>query len=331
MADFDVVTGGAGFIGSHLIDALLAAGRRVHAVDDFSVGRPANLVRHRHNPHLQVTEADVADRAGLRDLLRGADHVFHLAARADIVPSVQQPELYFDANVNGTFAVAEAARAAGVRRFVYTASSSCYGCPEVFPTPESAPIQPRYPYALTKFLAEQQLLHWHQVYDLPVISLRLFNVYGPRARTSGSYGAVFGVFLAQKRAGKPLTVVGDGTQRRDFTHVGDVVRALLTAAEHAAPGSIYNVGSDNPVSVNRLVELIGADAIVHIPRRPGEPDCTFADTTRIRRELGWQAEIPIETGVAQMLANLDEWGDAPVWTPDSIAEATRDWFRFVKP
>ncbi|HYE50515.1 MAG TPA: NAD-dependent epimerase/dehydratase family protein [Azospirillaceae bacterium] len=327
---FDVVTGGAGFIGSHLVDALLAEGRSVLAVDNLAVGRRANLAQHEGNPRFRFAEAHVADRGAMRELLAGAERVFHMAALADIVPSVQEPEAYFDANVNGCYAVAEAARAAGVKRLMYAASSSCYGIPDVYPTPETAPIDPRYPYALTKNLGEQVLLHWAKLYGLPVTSLRLFNVYGPRARTSGTYGAVFGVFLAQKLAGKPLTVVGDGTQTRDFTFVSDVVSAFLTAAEKGRVGGIYNVGSGRPVSVNRLVELIGTDRVERLPKRPGEPDCTFADITRITTELGWAPRVPIEEGVARLMQNLDYWRDAPVWTTASIADATKDWFKYIK-
>jgi UDP-glucose 4-epimerase len=329
MPSFDVVTGGAGFIGSHLVDSLLAEGRHVLAIDDLSIGRRSNLARNDTNPNFRFVEASVVDRSRMIELFAGAERVFHLAALADIVPSVQNPGRYFDANVNGSYAVAEAARHNGVKRLLYAASSSCYGIPDIYPTPESASIRPRYPYALTKSLGEQIVLHWGQLYAVPVTSLRLFNVYGPRARTSGTYGAVFGVFLAQKLAGKPLTIVGDGTQTRDFTYVSDVVRAFLAAAERGRDGAIYNVGSGGTVSVNRLVELIGADQVVHIPKRPGEPDCTFADTARIAAELGWKAQISIEAGVAELLANLDYWRDAPVWTPDRIAEATHDWFKYI--
>jgi len=330
MEKFDVVTGGAGFIGSHLVDALLGAGRSVLAIDDLAVGRRANIAGHEGNPNFRFVEASVVDRNRMMELFAGAERVFHLGALADIVPSVQNPQRYFDANVNGCYAVAEAARHNGVGRLLYAASSSCYGIPDIYPTPESSPINPRYPYALTKYLGEQILLHWGELYGVPVTSLRLFNVYGPRARTSGTYGAVFGVFLAQKLAGKPLTIVGDGTQTRDFTYVSDVVRAFLAASERGRAGAIYNVGSGGTVSVNRLVELIGTDEIVYIPKRPGEPDCTFADTTRIAAELGWHAEISIERGVAQLMANLDYWRDAPVWTVDRIADATSDWFKYIK-
>jgi UDP-glucose 4-epimerase len=330
MNSLDVVTGGAGFIGSHLVDALVDSGRTVVVVDNLSVGRLSNLERHKGSDRVRFVQGDVADRGLMRDALAGADRVFHLAALADIVPSVQEPERYFDANVNGCYAVAEAARRNGVRRLLYAASSSCYGVPPMYPTPETAPIDPRYPYALTKNLGEQILLHWAQLYDLPVVALRLFNVYGPRARTSGSYGAVFGVFLAQYLAGKPLTVVGDGEQTRDFTFVGDVVSAFLAAADSTVVNRIFNVGTGNPVSVNRLVELIGAKEVVRIPKRPGEPDCTCADVTRIREELGWTARVPIEEGVAKLWENLDYWRDAPVWTTDGIAAATSDWFKYIK-
>jgi len=328
-AGFDVITGGAGFIGSHLVDRLLEQGREVLAIDSMVVGRAANLAQHQGNSALRVEIADVADRVAMTRLIAGADRVFHLAARADIVPSIVAPDAYYRSNVEGTFVVCEAARAAEVRRFVYAASSSCYGDAPATPTPETAPIAPRYPYALTKNLGEQIVLHWAQLYGLPALALRFFNVYGPRARTSGTYGAVFGVFLAQLLAGKPLTVVGDGTQRRDFTYVSDIVSALLAAAESDLVGDVMNVGSGAAVSVNRLVELLGATDVVHIPKRPGEPDITFADITKIRAKLNWTPKVPIEAGVAAILEQVDYWRDAPVWTETSIAAATSDWFKYL--
>jgi len=221
-----------------------------------------------------------------------------------------------------------AARMAGVKRFCYTASSSCYGIPDQYPTPEIAPARPMYPYALTKYLGEQYAMHWQQTYHLPVVSLRLFNVYGPRSRTSGTYGAVFGVFLAQKLAGKPFTIVGDGEQTRDFTFVTDVADAFVTAAASNVTGEIFNVGSGNTYSVNRLVELIGGPS-VNIPKRPGEPDCTFADITKIKTQLGWQPCVSFEQGVKAMLDDIDLWRDAPLWDQDSIADATRSWFKYL--
>jgi UDP-glucose 4-epimerase len=325
----DLVTGGAGFIGSHLVDRLLAEGRRVRVLDSFVVGRRANLAQHEGNPDLEVVSADIADQSAVDAACEGVARVFHLAARADIVPSIQEPEAYFRANVDGTFAVLEAARRHGVGSLVYAASSSCYGIPAVYPTPEDAPFDPRYPYALTKLLGEQLVLHWAQVYRLPAVSLRFFNVYGPRARTSGTYGAVFGVFLAQLLAGQPLTIVGDGEQTRDFTFVTDVVDAMITVAGSGKNGQVYNVGSGTPVSVNELVRLLGSPPSVHIPKRPGEPDCTWADIGKIGKDFGWKPKVSFAEGVQLMRENIDYWRDAPVWTAARIADATSDWFRFL--
>jgi len=324
----DLVTGGAGFIGSHLVDSLMSLGRRVRVLDNFAVGRRSNLQQHEGDARLEVIEADVADTRAVDAACAGIERVFHLAARADIVPSIQQPQDYFRANVDGTFAVLEAARRHGVKRLVYTASSSCYGIPQLYPTPETSPADARYPYALTKYLGEQLALHWAQVYKLSAVSIRLFNVYGPRARTSGTYGAVFGVFLAQLLNKQPLTIVGDGEQTRDFTFVSDVVDAFLTVADSDKTGA-YNVGSGKPVSVNELVRLLGSPPTVHIPKRPGEPDCTWADIASIRREFGWEPKIAFADGVQVMRENIEYWRDAPVWTATGIAEATSDWFQFL--
>jgi UDP-glucose 4-epimerase len=329
MAKFDLVTGGAGFIGSHLVDRLIGQGRSVRVLDSLVVGRRVNLQQHEGNPRLQVLEVDVADKTAVMAASEGAERIYHLAARADIVPSIQEPEAYFRSNVDGTFCMLEAARRHGVSRFVYSASSSCYGIPSEYPTPETAPLDPRYPYALTKYLGEQLVMHWAQVYHLPAVSVRFFNVYGPRARTSGTYGAVFGVFLAQILAKEPLTIVGDGTQTRDFTFVSDVVDALITAVESDRIGEIYNIGSGQPVSVNELVRLLGSPPTVHIPKRPGEPDCTWADISKVRQDLGWEPKVGFGEGVRVMRQNIDYWRDAPVWTASRIADATSDWFRFL--
>lgn len=321
-----IVTGGAGFIGSHLVDALLAENISVRVIDNYSTGRPENLAH--VAGQVELVEADFAKSGSWQKLFQDVDWVFHLGALADIVPSIQRPADYFQANVDGTFNVLEAAKNAGVKRFVYAASSSCYGIPDKYPTSEAAEISPQYPYALTKRLGEELVMHWAQLYNLPAIALRLFNVYGPRSRTSGTYGAVLGVFLAQKLANKPFTVVGDGTQTRDFTYVTDVANAFLTAAQSSARAEIFNVGSGETVSVNRLVELLGGE-VTYIPKRPGEPDCTYADITKIRRDLKWQPKIDIKQGVDNVLANIDYWKSAPVWTPATIATATQDWFKYL--
>jgi UDP-glucose 4-epimerase len=323
-----IVTGGAGFIGSHLVDACIARGYSVTAIDNLSVGRKENLEKHFGSAAFRFFEADVADYEKIEPLFEGVDWVFHLAARADIVPSIQMPMVYHRSNVDGTAAVLEASRLAKVKRFIYAASSSCYGIPDVYPTPETAQIRPEYPYALTKYLGECLVLHWAKVYSMPALSLRFFNVFGPRARTSGTYGAVFGVFLSQKIHNKPFTVVGDGTQTRDFTFVTDIVSALLAAADSNETGDVFNVGSGGSYSVNQLVSLLGGET-TYIPKRPGEPDCTFADISKIQKRLGWAPQVRFENGVQEMLRYLHLWENAPVWTPETIQGATKDWFKYL--
>jgi len=323
-----VVTGGAGFIGSHTVDLLLERGYWVRVVDNLSTGRLENLAHQKAETKLQVETRDIRDVSPGDAVFRDAEYVFHFAGIGDIVPSIDRPTEYVSANVMGTVHVLEAARHVGVRKVVYAASSSCYGLATELPTSEGTPLSPQYPYALSKYLGEEALLHWGRVYGLPVVSLRIFNAYGPRSRTTGAYGAVFGVFLAQKLAGKPFTVVGDGTQRRDFVFATDVARAFLLAAESERANEVYNLGAGNPQSVNRLVELLGG-GVVHVPKRPGEPDCTWADTSKIKAQLGWEPKVSFEAGVAGMLVNMDYWRDAPLWDPESIERATRNWFSML--
>ena len=323
-----IVTGGAGFIGSHLADLLIEKGCRVTVIDNFCNGRMKNLEHHKNNKNLKIVRADITRLRHIQGHFKGVDFVFHLAALADIVPSIERPIEYHNANVNGTVNVLIAATTHKVKRFIYAASSSCYGIPDEYPTKETAEIRPRYPYALTKYAGESYVMHWGKVYKLPVISLRLFNVYGPRSRTSGTYGAVFGVFLKQKLAGRPFTVVGNGRQTRDFTFVTDVAKALYAAADSKVSNVIMNVGSGNTYSVNLLVKLLGGKKI-SLPKRPGEPDCTFADISRIKKLLGWSPEITLEQGVKNILENIRYWKDAPLWDSTSIKKATSNWFKYL--
>ena len=322
-----VVTGGAGFIGSHMVDLLVERGFAVRAIDNLYGGRRENLKQHERDSGVVLEERDIRSYAADDPLFRGAKYVFHFAGIGDIVPSIERPTEYLSANVQGTVHMLECARRAGVEKLVYAASSSCYGLAQV-PTREDHSIAPQYPYALSKYMGEQAAFHWHQVYGLPVNSVRIFNAYGTRSRTSGAYGAVFGVFLRQKLAGKPFTVVGDGTQRRDFLYVTDVASAFLAAAETRHTGRFWNLGAGDPQSVNRLVELLGGEK-VYIPKRPGEPECTWADISRIRGELGWQQRVSFEEGVRRIVADIDYWRNAPLWDPDSIARATKTWFEFL--
>lgn len=323
-----LVTGGCGFIGSHLSEMLLADGHEVIIIDNLACGRLENLATFKDKPGLTYVNADIRDRKSIAENFKGVDWVFHLAGLADIVPSIEQPDNYYDTNVTGTLNVLQSALAAGVKRVVYAASSSSYGIPDEFPTPESSAIKPEYPYALTKYMGEELVLHWARIYKLPAISLRLFNVYGPRSRTTGTYGAVFGVFLAQKLSGKPFTVVGDGQQTRDFTYVTDVAAAFIAAAKSNASGEAMNVGSGNHYSVNYLVSLLDGP-VVYIDKRPGEPNCTFAETSKIRKTMNWKPVVPFDEGVKNMLACIQNWKDAPVWDVVAIGKATETWFKYL--
>lgn len=322
-----LVTGGAGFIGSHLVDLLLASGWKITVLDNFSTGDAHNL-SHISTEDFRFVHGSVTDKEAVENAMQDCDVVFHLAALADIVPSINDPMSYFDANVSGTALIMDFAKKNGVKKVVYAASSSCYGLPTEFPTTEDAVIAPQYPYALTKWLGEEIVRHWGDVYKIPWISLRLFNVFGPRSRTSGTYGAVLGVFLAQKLAGKAFTVVGDGDQSRDFTYVTDVARAFHQAAVGSVQGQVCNVGSGGTYSVNHLVNLLGGEKI-HIPERPGEPRRTFADIGKISKLLDWAPEVSFELGIEKVLSQIDYWKDAPVWEPDTIEAATADWFKFL--
>tara|TARA_Y100000590_G_scaffold18275_1_gene21738 strand:+ start:2321 stop:3310 length:990 start_codon:yes stop_codon:yes gene_type:complete len=322
-----LVTGGAGFIGSNLVDKLVSQGHKVVVLDNFSTGRKSNLSHH-SKKKLKVVNIDISSNKSLDKYFKGVKYVFHLAGIADIVPSIENPDKYFKSNVLGTLNIIKAAKKIKIKKFIYAASASCYGIPKKFPTKESDNINPMYPYALTKWQAEELIMHWHKIYNLPAISLRFFNAYGPRSRTSGAYGAVFGVFLAQKLANKPLTIVGNGNQTRDFIHVYDLVSGIIKAAKSNRVGKIYNIGGGKEVKVNKIAKLIGGKK-VFIPKRPGEPDRSLADIYKIKKDLSWKPKISIEKGVEGLLKNINYWKTAPVWTVKKIKKATSTWFRLL--
>jgi UDP-glucose 4-epimerase len=311
-----IVTGGGGFIGSHLCEKLVEMGHKVIVIDNFSIGRKSNLKKIKNK--IKIYNKDISNFKSIKNLFKKVDNVFHLAALADIVPSIENPDDYFRVNVTGTYNILKLSIKNKIKRFVYSASSSCYGIPKQYPTKETSSIEPQYPYALTKRLGEELVLHFAKVYKLNASSLRFFNVYGPRARTSGTYGAVFGVFLAQKIANKPFTVVGNGKQTRDFTFVSDVVEAIVQVSKKKKLiGEIFNIGSGKTVSVNKIVELLKGKSI-YIPKRPGEPDTTFACIKKIKSKTRWRPKISIDRGIKKMLEHIDDWKNAPVWTPKKI-------------
>ncbi len=328
-----IITGGCGFIGSHLSDLVLnkiSKEDELIITDNFSTGRKDNI-KHLISKYknIKIIEASLEDYFKNPDEeVLNPDYIFHLAGLADIVPSIEKPTDYFKANVEGTLSLLEFIKnqKRPLKKLVYAASSSCYGIPDEYPTPESASIKPMYPYALTKRMGEELILHWSSIYKIPSISLRLFNVYGPRSRTNGTYGAVFGVFMAQILADKPLTIVGDGSQSRDFTYVTDVANAFWLASQSEYSGEVFNVGSGGHYSVNQLVALLEHKSC-NIPKRPGEPEQTFADTTKIRQYLNWEPQVTFAEGVAIVKENIDHYANAPVWDPESIKEETKLWFK----
>ncbi len=322
-----IVTGGAGFIGSNLVEFLLKKKYKIIVIDNLSTGNKDNIKEFKNK--IKFVKADISSLGKWQKLFKNIDIVFHLASLADIVPSIQKPLDYYKSNVTGTINVINLCREYKIKKFLYAASSSCYGIPKTFPTSENEILSPQYPYALSKRLGEEIILHWGKVYKINVTSLRLFNVYGPKSRTSGTYGAVFGVFLAQKLHMKPLTIVGDGKQTRDFTYVSDVVRAFYLASKKNSKFRIFNVGSGNTISINKIAELIGGKKI-YIKKRPGEPDCTFADITLIKKEIGWKPKINIVQGIKLLLKEINYWNKAPIWTKRKINIATKDWFKYLK-
>jgi UDP-glucose 4-epimerase len=325
-----LVTGGAGFIGSHLVERLLREGHKVVVVDNFSTGRERNLEAVKNHPRLKIYKIDIADFEAISKLMKNVKRVFHLAALSTLVSSIEKPLDYFRSNVLGTASVLEAARVGGIKRFIYAASSSCYGIPDQYPTKETAEIKTEYPYAETKYLGERLALHYSNVYQIPVVSLRLFNVYGRRVRSDSAYGAALGIFMSQKINNRPLTIVGDGEQKRDFVFVIDAVDAFIRAAQSTYGGEIFNVGSGNPQSVNSMVKLIASEKkAVYVPRRPGEPDQTWADVTKIKAMLGWRPTVSFKKGVRMVLAHAADWKNAPLWTKSTIEEATRNWFKYL--
>ena len=324
-----LVTGCAGFIGSHLCTKLVNNKHKVVGLDNLSNGKLSNLESIIKDNQFNFLKGDINDKSLLKRTLTNIDYVFHLAALADIVPSIKNPTDYFNSNVNGTFNLLNVCKDFKIKKFIYTASSSCYGIPQRYPTNEQSKIDLQYPYALTKNLGEQISFHFGKLYNIPVVSLRLFNVFGPRARTSGTYGAVFGVFLAQKLAGEPYTIVGNGEQTRDFTYVDDVVEAFIEMLHSDLSQEIFNVGSGDTYSINYLVKLLGGK-FINIPKRPGEPDCTFADIGKITELTKWRPKISFEVGVKKILNHINDFKQAPLWNEKTIAEETKDWFKYLK-
>jgi len=291
-----VVTGGAGFIGSHVTDALVAEGYDVHVIDDLSAGKKERV---NHSATLHVE--DICDNTAISPIIEGADVVFHLAAKPRVPYSIEHPDETNRINVDGTVSVLLASHKGGVRRVVYSASSSAYGNQEVLPLTEDMPANPLSPYGLQKYVGELYAKLFYDVYGLETVCLRYFNVYGPRLDPDGAYALVIGKFLKQRSEGKPMTITGDGNNTRDYTHVSDIVRGNMLAATspNVGKGEVFNLGAGRQVSVNELTKMSGGET-VHIEPRI-EPKYTLADTTRAKTMLGWTPQITLEEGLDELL------------------------------
>ena len=294
-----IVTGGAGFVGSNLVDRLINIGHRVIVLDNFVSGKRSNLSHH-NKKDLKVIKLDISRNKKLYKYFKGVDYVFHLAGLAEIIPSIKNPKKYFINNVVGTLNVLEAAKKTNIKKLIYAASSSCYGTPNKFPTSEKHKIDLKHPYGLTKFLGEEIVLKYASIFRMPNVSFRFFNVYGPRLNVSGQYSAVFGNFLKQKANNKPLTIVGDGKQTRDFIYVDDLTKAFIKVAKSKFVNKIYNLGSGKETSINKIADLFGGKKIF-IPKRPNEPKRSLANISKIKKDINWRPVITIQEGVKRLL------------------------------
>ena len=322
-----LVTGGAGFIGSSLCEYLVNKNYKVIVVDNLKNGNLENLKKIKHK--IKFIKKDISKKNCFEDKnFEGIHSVFHLAALADIVPSIKFPRKYFESNVIGTLNVLEFCRNNNVKKLIYAASSSCYGLPKNLPVKENDIIDTRYPYSSTKYIGEKLILDWAKIYKMHNVSLRFFNAYGPRSRTNNSYGAMFGVFLSQKINNKPLTVVGSGKQTRDFIFISDLINGIIKAWQKGGAGEIYNIASGKETSVNQIVKLL-EHKIVKIPKRPGEPDRLLSNINKAKKKLGFKPKVDIKAGVKIMINNISNWKKTVLWTPKKIKIETKEWFRYL--
>lgn len=291
-----LVTGGAGFIGSHLTDRLLQDGHEVIVLDNLSTGKKENI-----HARAKFVECDIADFEAIKDYFQGVEAVFHTAALARIQPSIENPLPYNQTNITGTLNVLWAGKKAGVKKFIYSASSSAYGDQDMFPLKEDIIPRPKTPYSMQKYVGELYCKLFSQLYGLPTVCLRYFNVYGPRQILEGAYAAVIGIFMRQVAAGEAMTVVQDGRQiRRDFTHVSDVVSASILAwQKNVGGGEVFNIGTGKNYAIWEVAELIGGE-IATIPPRPGDALVTLADSTKAKQLLGWEPKVSLEEGIEEL-------------------------------
>lgn len=289
-----LVVGGAGFIGSHLVDALIERGDEVEIIDNLSGGKIENI-----NPKATLHQKDICNLNDIAPIFVGVDYVFHLAALPRVPYSIEHPIETNETNVIGTLNVLVASRDAGVKKVIYSASSSAYGDQPIMPLQEDMAPHPKSPYGLQKYIGELYSRVFSEVYGLPTVCLRYFNVYGPRYNAEGAYALVIGKFIEQRKRGEDMTITGDGLQSRDFTHVRDVVRANILAMEkEVSGGEVFNIGAGHNVTIKAIAEMIGGP--IHYVEARLEPKASLADNSKARNILGWIPEVNIEEGVGEL-------------------------------
>lgn len=293
-----LVTGGAGFIGSHLVESLIRQKHKVIVFDNLSTGSLNNLKSVKNK--IEFIKYDISKKKNISKTLRGVKYVFHLAGLSNTVESIKNPRKYYNANVIGTINILNLCQKLKLKKFIYSASASCYGNAKQIPTSEKEKIQTLTPYARTKWQSEKIIMFSADKKNMPAISLRLFNVYGPRSKVSGSYSAVMSIFLKQKLANKPLTVVGNGLQTRSFVHVYDVVKALIKASKSKIKNEIFNVGSQKSVKIIKIARLF-SNSKIHTAKRAGELKYSSANIRKIRKKLKWHPKISIRKGISMLL------------------------------
>jgi UDP-glucose 4-epimerase len=326
-----LITGGAGFIGSHLAEHLYKKNKikKIYILDNFKDGALKNLKNIINKSKIKILKCDLLNKKKFFKIFpKNIEAVFHLAALSDVVPSIENPSLYLKNNFLGTLNLLEIMKKRKINKIIYSASSSCYGVSSKTPTNEKAKIETTYPYAFSKYVSEELIIHWSSIYRLKYVSLRLFNVYGPRSRTHGAYGAALGVFLKQKLSNKPYTIVGDGSQKRDFIYVTDVAEAFYKSLNKKIKNQIFNISSGKPISINYLIRLLGGKKIF-LPNRPGEPRVTHGKIIKAKKLLGWEPRINFNNGIDKVLKNINYWKNAPLWTKSKIDIATKTWFKYM--
>ena len=293
-----LITGGAGFIGSHLAEELVRQNYRVIVLDNLSSGNIKNLKLIKKK--IKFIKCDISKQKNLSKLLKKVDYVIHLAGLIEVVKSFENPKKYYKVNVMGTLNLLRALSKVKVKKFIYAASASCYGNSKKISISEKSEIQILSPYALTKWLAEMMVMQWAKIYNLSTISLRFFNVYGPRAKDSGSYNSVVNIFIKQKLRKKPFTIVGNGKQTRSFVYVSDVVDAIIKAAKSKISGEIFNIGATKSIQIKEIAKLLGGKK-TYIPKRPGELMHSSANIKKVEKLLKWRPKVKFKNGLKKML------------------------------